>query len=159
MADRDFALVGYDVDPQKVEALNREAEGRRARGVGSMKELVAAVRVPRAIMMMVPAGPPVDAVIDALLPDLAPHDLLIDGGNSHFRETEARARRLASKQVLYMGVGISGGRGAPVWDRVSWREDRKPAMPECALCSRQLQPRWMENPVSLTWAPARPGIT
>ena len=54
-----------------------------------------------------------DAVIDALLPLLKPLDVLIDGGNSHFRETEARAKRLDAKEILYMGVGISGGeRGA-----------------------------------------------
>jgi 6-phosphogluconate dehydrogenase len=113
MADKGFAVTGYDVDPQKVVALNLEAKALPARGVDSVGELAAAMRPPRAIMMMVPAGPPVDAVIDALLPLMAPHDLLIDGGNSHFRETEARARRLESKQLLYMGVGISGGeRGA-----------------------------------------------
>ena len=113
IADNGFAVAGYDVDPQKGQTLDREAQGRPARSVAGIEELAAAVRLPRALMMMVPAGPPVDAVIDAILPYLAPHDLLVDGGNSHFRETEARARRLESKQFLYMGVGISGGeRGA-----------------------------------------------
>ncbi len=113
MADKGFSVIGFDLDPQKVEALDREAKGRSARGARSMEELTAAVCPPRAVMMMVPAGPPVDAVIDSLLPLLKPLDVLIDGGNSHFRETEARAKRLAAKEILYMGVGISGGeRGA-----------------------------------------------
>ena len=64
-------------------------------------------------MMLVPAGPPVDAVIDALVPLLRPGDLLIDMGNSYFKDTDARIRRLDERGILYMGVGISGGeRGA-----------------------------------------------
>lgn len=113
MADKGFPVTGFDLDPGKIDALDREAGDLPARGVRSIAELAAAVRSPKSIMMMVPAGRPVDAVIDALLPVLAPDDLLIDGGNSHFRETETRARRLESSGILYMGVGISGGeRGA-----------------------------------------------
>jgi 6-phosphogluconate dehydrogenase len=113
MADKGFAVAGYDVDKKKVEAFNGEAGKLPAHGVLDVSELTAAVRMPRALMMMVPAGPAVDAVIDALLPHLSPGDLLIDGGNSHFRETEARAKRLESKELLYLGVGVSGGeRGA-----------------------------------------------
>ena len=113
MAEKGFSVAGYDTDPAKVEALDREAEARPAAGVATVEELARRLRAPRAVMMLVPAGPPVDAVIEALLPHLQPGDLLIDGGNSHFRETDARARRLEASQVLYMGVGISGGeRGA-----------------------------------------------
>lgn len=113
MADNGFSVVGYDLDVQKVEALNREGEGRPVRGVTDMKQFSAALRQPRIIMIMVPAGRPVDAVIDTLVPVLAPGDVLIDGGNSHFRDTDARALKLESGHVLYMGVGISGGeRGA-----------------------------------------------
>ncbi|MGD0230142.1 MAG: NADP-dependent phosphogluconate dehydrogenase [Syntrophorhabdales bacterium] len=113
MADKGFSVVGYDKDAKQVEALNREAATRPATGVSVLDELVRRLRTPRTVMMLVPAGPPVDAVIETLLAHLQPGDLLIDGGNSHFRETDARTQRLAGRQILYMGVGISGGeRGA-----------------------------------------------
>jgi len=66
-------------------------------------------RSPRAVLMLVPAGPPVDAVIRELLPHLGPGDLVIDGGNSHFKDTELRLRALAGKEIRYLGMGISGG--------------------------------------------------
>ena len=65
--------------------------------------------MPRRVLLLVSAGSPVDAVIKDLLPHLAPGDLIMDGGNSFFADTDARAQALAEKRVLYMGVGISGG--------------------------------------------------
>ena len=67
------------------------------------------LRSPRAVMMLVPAGAPVDAVIRDLLPHLNPGDLIIDGGNSHFKDTELRLKTLEDKGIHFMGVGISGG--------------------------------------------------
>jgi 6-phosphogluconate dehydrogenase len=113
MVDKGFSVAGYDVDGQKADALERESGGHGALGTRSAKELVSALRKPRAIMMMVPAGAPVDAAIAGLLPYLEGGDILIDGGNSHFIETDARSRTLGEKGILYLGVGISGGeRGA-----------------------------------------------
>jgi 6-phosphogluconate dehydrogenase len=113
IADKGFPVAGYDTDHKQVEALMREAEARPAAGAATVAELIRLLRKPIAIIMLVPAGPPVDAVIDELLPQLLPGDLLIDGGNSHFRDTDARIRRLEERHILYMGVGISGGeRGA-----------------------------------------------
>jgi 6-phosphogluconate dehydrogenase len=109
MAEKGFSVVGYDTDPAKVEALGREGAGKPAAGVASVEALAAALRLPRAVMMLVPAGPPVDAVIDALLPYLDAGDVLLDGGNSHFRQTEGRAARLEGRGIFYMGVGVSGG--------------------------------------------------
>ncbi len=109
IAEKGFPIAGYDLDKKQVEALNREAEGRPTTGVPDLGELVRLLRAPIAIMMLVPAGPPVDAVIDSLLPLLHPGDLLIDGGNSFFKDTTARMRRLDERSILYMGVGISGG--------------------------------------------------
>jgi len=71
--------------------------------------LAAALRPPRSIMLMVKAGPPVDAVIEGLKPHLSPGDLLIDGGNSFFKDTERRAERLHAEGFLYIGTGVSGG--------------------------------------------------
>jgi 6-phosphogluconate dehydrogenase len=75
----------------------------------SMQELVAAIARPRPILMMVKAGKPVDDVIAELLPYLDPGDILIDGGNSYFMDTQRRARDLEAKGFRYLGVGVSGG--------------------------------------------------
>ena len=109
MADSGYSVAGYDVDMAKVEALRREAEHRDIRGAENLAEFASMLRSPRAVIMLVPAGPPVDGVIKDLLPHLAPGDLIIDGGNSHFKDTDLRTRALAEKGILYMGVGVSGG--------------------------------------------------
>jgi 6-phosphogluconate dehydrogenase len=74
-----------------------------------MKEFVSVLSTPRVIMMVVPAGPVVDSVIRDLLPYLETSDLIIDAGNSHFKDTDLRAKSLADKGILFMGVGVSGG--------------------------------------------------
>ena len=109
MADHDFSVAGYDKDPAKVAALSQEAGRRDVHGATDVKEFVAALRQPRAIMLLVPAGPPVDSVINDLLPHLQPGDLIIDAGNSHFTDSDVRARDLAAKGFQFLGVGISGG--------------------------------------------------
>ncbi len=109
MADNGYSVAGFDVDPAKVEALRKEAEQRDIKGADNMAEFAGLLRRPRAVIMLVPAGPPVDAVIRDLLPHTGPGDLIIDGGNSHFKDTDLRARALADKGILYMGAGISGG--------------------------------------------------
>ncbi|MCM1108768.1 MAG: decarboxylating NADP(+)-dependent phosphogluconate dehydrogenase [Clostridium sp.] len=73
------------------------------------RELTESVKQPRKIMMMVKAGAPVDGLIHQLLPHLSPGDVLIDGGNSDFHDTERRTRELADKQIYFIGCGISGG--------------------------------------------------
>lgn len=113
MADHGHSVAGYDKDVSKIEALRKEAEGRDICAATSLKEFVAPLRVPRAVVMLVPAGAPVDAVIHDLLPYLARGDLIIDGGNSHFTDTDLRARTLAERGIQFLAVGVSGGeRGA-----------------------------------------------
>jgi 6-phosphogluconate dehydrogenase len=109
MADHGFSGMGYDTDQSKVQLLRHEAGERRIEGAASLPEFMGGLSSPRAIMMLVPAGPPVDAVIRALMPHLEPGDLLIDGGNSYFKDTELRAATLAERGVQFLGVGISGG--------------------------------------------------
>jgi 6-phosphogluconate dehydrogenase len=109
MADHGFAVAGYDKDAVKVETLRQESKERDVRGAADIKEFIALLCRPRAIMMLVPAGAPVDSVIKDLLPHLDTGDLVIDAGNSHFKDTDGRAKSLAKKGVLYMGVGVSGG--------------------------------------------------
>jgi 6-phosphogluconate dehydrogenase len=82
MADHGFSVAGYDKDVSKVAALRQEARQRDIRGAENVLEFVGLLRVPRAVMMLDPAGTIVDAVIHDLLPCLAPGDLIIDAGNS-----------------------------------------------------------------------------
>ena len=109
MADHGFSVAGYDKDVSKVEALGRESEQRDVRGAANIKEFIELLRQPRAVMMLVPAGSPVDSVIHDLLPHLQPGDLIVDGGNSYFKDTNLRAEALAAKNIQFMGVGVSGG--------------------------------------------------
>jgi len=109
MADHGFSVAGYDKDQAKVEALRREAQQRDARGAADIKEFTALLRHPRAVMLLVPAGAPVDSVIKDLLPHLDKGDLIIDAGNSYFKDTDLRARILAAKGIQFLGVGVSGG--------------------------------------------------
>ena len=96
-----------------VEKVKNFAEGR-AKGLNivpaySMEELVSQLKKPRKIMMMVKAGKPVDDNIEKLLPLLEPGDIIIDGGNSHFPDTQRRCDYVESKGMLYIGCGVSGG--------------------------------------------------
>jgi 6-phosphogluconate dehydrogenase len=109
MGDHGFSVAGYDKDAAKVEALRRESKERDVRGAADIKEFIALLRKPRAVMLLVPAGAPVDSVINDLLAHLQPGDLIIDAGNSYFKDTDVRARNLAAKGIQFLGVGVSGG--------------------------------------------------
>lgn len=95
------------------EVVTRFVEGR-GKGKGfiptySIAEFVATIARPRKIILMIKAGAPVDEMIAKLMPFLSPGDIIIDGGNSDFRDTERRMRKLESHHILYVGAGISGG--------------------------------------------------
>ncbi|MEO7215664.1 NADP-dependent phosphogluconate dehydrogenase [Mucilaginibacter sp.] len=109
MADHGFAVAGHDKDTGKVSSLNEEAGDRKAKGFGDVKEFIASLTTPRAIMMLVPAGKIVDAVIEELTPLLEKGDILIDGGNSHFTDTNRRVEQLEAIGLHFFGMGVSGG--------------------------------------------------
>ncbi len=109
VADQGFSVAGLDTDPKKAAALENEAVGKVAKGTTSVMEFAALLKRPRRIMLLVPAGPPVDAVIENLLPHLEPGDLVMDGGNSYFADTDRRLAFLAEKNIQFLGVGVSGG--------------------------------------------------
>lgn len=110
IADHGFAAIGFDKDIAKGRLLESSATpGTTVKGVGSLAEMVEALKTPRKIMMLVPAGPIVDAVINDLLPLLQTGDIIIDGGNSHFPDTLRRIGYLKDKNIHFMGMGVSGG--------------------------------------------------
>ena len=109
MADHGHSVAGYDNDATKVAALRRETENRHIRAAADIKGFIALLRRQRAIMLLVPAGAPVDSVIKDVLPHLDKGDLIIDAGNSYFKDTDVRARNLAAKGIQFLGVGVSGG--------------------------------------------------
>ena len=109
MADHKFSVIGLDKDKDKVDALKKESGDHDVTAVQSLDEFISKLKEPRAVMMLVPAGDPVDAVINELVPVLEKGDLIIDGGNSHFTDTNRRLEQLGKKGIHFIGVGISGG--------------------------------------------------
>ncbi len=109
LSEHGFCIAGYDLDPSKIAALREEAPSGNIRCARDIREFVALLRRPRAVMILVPAGPPVDSVIGELIAHLEAGDIVIDGGNSHFKDTDVRARTLQAKGLRYLGVGVSGG--------------------------------------------------
>ncbi len=110
MADHGFAVAVYNRTGEKTrEFMEQEVGGRNIQPGYTLAEFAGHLQTPRAIIILVAAGPPVDAVIDELLPFLSPGDLLIDGGNSNFQDTNRRGRTLAARGLLFLGLGISGG--------------------------------------------------
>src|SRR5512135_3505033 len=89
--------------------------GKKLVGAVTMQEFVAAIKKPRKVMIMVKAGPPVDAVIQQLVPLLDKGDLIIDGGNSFFPDTERRSKELEAQGLRFIGMGVSGGETGALW--------------------------------------------
>ena len=109
-ADHGFTVVAYNRTVAKVdEFMDNEAKGKSIIGARSIEELVANLKRPRRIILLVKAGAPVDAFIDQLVPHLEKGDIIIDGGNSHFPDTNRRFEELKKKDILFVGSGVSGG--------------------------------------------------
>jgi 6-phosphogluconate dehydrogenase len=110
MADQGFSVAVYNRTTGKTrEFIEKEIGSRDIRGGYNLREFTSLLRKPRAIVMLVNAGPSVDAVIENLLPHLEHGDLLIDAGNSHFPDTNRRSKSVGEKGFFYLGMGISGG--------------------------------------------------
>ncbi|MDQ1803961.1 NADP-dependent phosphogluconate dehydrogenase [Chryseobacterium sp. CKR4-1] len=110
IADNGFSIAGFDLDEAKVKELEAEATSEmKIKGIGSLEDFVSALESPRKIILMVPAGKPVDAVLESLTPLLSQGDIVIDAGNSYFEDTNRRIADLASKNLHFMGMGVSGG--------------------------------------------------
>ena len=107
---RGFEIAVYNRTTAKVDNLVQgRARGKKFIGCHSLEQLVASLDPPRKVMMLVKAGPAVDALIDQLIPLLQPGDIIIDGGNTHYTDTERRTKYVEDKGLLFIGTGVSGG--------------------------------------------------
>jgi 6-phosphogluconate dehydrogenase len=110
MESKGFQVSVFNRSIDKVDAfLVDRANGKNIKGTRSVEEFVNSIERPRKIMMMIKAGSAVDQTIDSLIPYLEPGDILIDGGNTHFPDTNRRMAYVESKGFLYVGAGVSGG--------------------------------------------------
>jgi 6-phosphogluconate dehydrogenase len=110
IASRGFRIAVFNRTASVTDAFTA-GRGKRPDVVGchTLADLVAALKAPRKVMMMVKAGPAVDDLITTLLPLLSKGDVIIDGGNTHFADTERRTREVEAAGLLYVGTGVSGG--------------------------------------------------
>lgn len=110
-----FSVVGYDADPKKVDKFKKQTAGKKVVAAYSLPEFLQSLDTPRRILMMVPAGKAVDSVINDLKPHLSAGDVLIDGGNTYFADTDRRMKALEDTGILYVGTGVSGGKEGALW--------------------------------------------
>lgn len=108
IADQGYNCSGYDNDINKVEQLNN-LNRQNIKGFATINDFVNSLKSPKTIMLLVPAGKIVDIVINELLGVINKGDIIIDGGNSHFIDTERRSKDLESKGFHFIGMGVSGG--------------------------------------------------
>jgi 6-phosphogluconate dehydrogenase len=110
MESKGFQVTVYNRTTQKVDDfISGRAKGKNIIGTHSIEEFVGSLALPRKVMLMVKAGSAVDQFIETLIPHLSPGDLIIDGGNTHFPDTNRRTAYVESKGLLYIGTGVSGG--------------------------------------------------
>jgi 6-phosphogluconate dehydrogenase len=110
MNDHGFVVCAFNRTVEKVDRfMANEAKGTKVVGAKSLVEMVSLLKRPRRVMLMVQAGKAVDAFIEQLLPHLEAGDIIIDGGNSEYRDSQRRCLSLKEKGLLYIGTGVSGG--------------------------------------------------
>jgi len=109
IADRGFPIAVYNRSAEKTREAEAEYAKDTLKGFFSLEEFISALESPKKVMLMVKAGSAVDESIELLLPLLSPGDVIIDGGNSHYEDTERRTEYLREKGLLYLGTGVSGG--------------------------------------------------
>ena len=177
MATCDIGLIGLAVMGENL-VLNMESRGfhvavfnrtvsvveafAEARGKGknfvfakTLAEFVGALKRPRRAQIMVKAGAPVDAVIDQLVPLLEPGDVIIDGGNSLWTDTQRREKALKEKGIHFFGVGVSGGEEGFNAAEVAPQENRR-ARPPAAWEATPRCSRWPDNFSASPRTPRRP---
>jgi len=108
IADHGYSVAGYNRSPEKVDSLN-QLDRDNIQGFSDLKDFVNSLKTPRTVMMLVSAGKAVDNVIEELLEVMDKGDIIIDGGNSHYTDTERRFKDLEKKGFHFLGMGVSGG--------------------------------------------------
>ncbi len=110
MESKGYTVAVFNRTVEKVDAfINGRAMGKNIIGTHSIEELVKSIKKPRKVMLLVKAGKAVDDFIEKLIPYLEKGDIIIDGGNTHFPDTNRRTEYVESKGLLYIGTGVSGG--------------------------------------------------
>lgn len=113
VAEKGFNISVYNRSYEKTEAAvgraTKESLGEKLKGYESIADFVNSLEKPRRVIILVKAGAPVDMTIDALLEHLEPGDIIIDGGNEWYENTEKRAEKVKEKGLMYLGMGVSGG--------------------------------------------------
>ncbi|MED1418927.1 NADP-dependent phosphogluconate dehydrogenase [Bacillus smithii] len=104
-----YSVSVYNRSREKTDALLEEAKGKNIVGTYSIEEFIDSLEKPRKILLMVKAGAPTDATIEQLKPHLEPGDILIDGGNTFFKDTQRRNKELSELGIHFIGTGVSGG--------------------------------------------------
>jgi 6-phosphogluconate dehydrogenase len=107
--EKGFSVAAWDAWPEPVDSFVAASQGKRIEGFHELADFVKSLRKPRRIIMLVKAGDVVDKTIARLLPLLEPGDLLVDGGNEYYKNTERRTVELAKAGIRYFGMGVSGG--------------------------------------------------
>jgi len=107
--DHGFTVAVWNREPTTLQKFVQKHQGKKFAGASSLEELAASLERPRRIMMMIKAGAPVDQTIEKLVPYLEPGDVVIDGGNSWFKDTQERTKRLEAQGFHFVGSGVSGG--------------------------------------------------
>ena len=109
MCDHGFSVAGYDKNVKQTDKLNAQAAGKKIKAFNDVAAFVQSLEIPRVIMLLVPAGPIVDAVVNDLKPHISADDIIVDCGNSHFTDTQLRIDNLAKEHIHFVGLGVSGG--------------------------------------------------
>ncbi len=107
--DHGFTVAVWNRRTEQVAAFLAENQGRNFKGAQSLEKLVGLLKPPRKIIIMIKAGPPIDSILEKLMPLLGDGDIVIDGGNSHFQDTRERQAKLADQGLHFVGLGVSGG--------------------------------------------------
>ena len=115
IARNGYPIAVFNRDPAKVDKFLSRAEGKQVIGAYSIQDFVNSLETPRKIILLVKAGQPVDDVINQLKPYLDPGDIIIDGGNSWFKDTQRRERELKAEGFNFIGSGVSGGESGALW--------------------------------------------
>ena len=109
LVSQGFSVAVFNRSPEKTHALLKETEEKQVTGAFTIQQFVLSLELPRKILIMVQAGVATDATIGQLLPYITKGDIVIDGGNAHFLDTQRRSEQLAQQGILFLGAGVSGG--------------------------------------------------